>query len=147
MGGACGIYCQYHTTTEVMKKFLLSMTMALAFLPNAFSFDFTEVDSLLNAAIGNGVVPGAVLCVSKGNEIIYTKSYGNRQIVPVKGQNLDLVLPIKMTDDTVFDMASCTKVACTTIAVLQLWEKRKLKLDAPVGKYLKPFRGQDLKVM
>ena len=44
-----------------------------------------------------------------------------------------------VTENTVFDLASCTKVVATTLAVTQLWEQVCLKLDIPVGKYLKIF--------
>ena len=113
----------------------------------ASATDFTRVDSLINAAIGEKIVPGAVLCVARGDSILYRKAYGYRQLVPVQGQAEDWKGPVPMTENTVFDLASCTKVAATTIAVMQLWEQGRLKLDAPVGKYLKPFRGQDLRVI
>ena len=46
-----------------------------------------------------------------------------------------------MTIDTVFDVASLTKVVATMPAVLALWEEGRVDLDAPLGRYLKEFAG------
>ena len=46
-----------------------------------------------------------------------------------------------MTVDTVFDVASLTKVVATMPAVLALWETGEIDLDAPLGRYLKEFAG------
>jgi len=48
--------------------------------------------------------------------------------------------------DTIFDLASCTKVVATTTAVMKLVEEGKLSLDDPIGKYLKPFEGRRITI-
>jgi uncharacterized protein YbbC (DUF1343 family)/CubicO group peptidase (beta-lactamase class C family) len=47
-----------------------------------------------------------------------------------------------MTVDTIFDLASLTKPFGTTLAVMSLVEKGSIKLDAPIGRYLKEFRDK-----
>ena len=88
-----------------------------------------EIDQEIEAAIAKGEIPGAVLWFeSKGG--IYHKAYGKRMVAP--GSEA-------MTTDTIFDVASLTKVMATTPAILQLIEKGKLSLDDPVSKYFPEF--------
>ena len=82
-------------------------------------------------AVQSGEVPGIVVLVGRGNEILLHRSYGSRRLVP------DMA---PMTVDTIFDIASLTKPLGTTLAVMSLVEHGSLKLDAPVGRYLQEFR-------
>ena len=63
----------------------------------------------------------------------YHKAYGQRALVPA---------PEPMTEDTIFDAASLTKVAATTPAVLLLIQRGQIKLDATVATYLPEFTGE-----
>ena len=92
--------------------------------------DFSPISTLLNTAIAKHQLPGAVVLIGHNNKIVFEQAYGNRALEPV-------VEP--MTTDTIFDMASLTKVLVTTTAILQLYEQHKLDLDAPVAKYLPEF--------
>lgn len=98
---------------------------------------WAKADSVINASIREGIIPGAVAVVVDHGKTIYHKAYGNRQIKPET---------VPMTEDVIFDMASCTKVVVTTTAVLQLYERGIIDLNAPVGKYLREFEGQDITV-
>ena len=69
------------------------------------------VDAVVNAAIRDGTVPGAVLIVGHDGAVVYRKAYGERALEPRREP---------MTLDTVFDLASLTKVIVTTTAVMQL---------------------------
>ena len=93
--------------------------------------DFTGVDDAAREAVQSGEVPGVVVLVGRGNEILLHRSYGSRRLVP------DMT---PMTVDTIFDIASLTKPLGTTLAVMSLVEHGSLKLDAPVGRYLQEFR-------
>ena len=62
--------------------------------------------------------------------VIYRKAYGARALEPRREA---------MTLDTVFDLASLTKVIVTTTAVMQLVERGKVRLNDPVAKYLPEF--------
>jgi SSS family transporter len=92
--------------------------------------DFTPVSILINTAIAEHKLPGAVVVIGHGGKVVFEKAYGNRALEPA-------VEP--MTEDTIFDMASLTKVLVTTTAVLQVCEQHKIDLDAPVAKYLPEF--------
>ncbi|MFZ1058327.1 MAG: exo-beta-N-acetylmuramidase NamZ domain-containing protein [Candidatus Rokuibacteriota bacterium] len=95
--------------------------------------DLRGVDAAVQAAVSAGEVPGAVVLVGQGERVLYRKAFGARSLVP--RQEL-------MTEDTIFDVASLTKVVATTPAVLLLAEQGKLSLDDPLGKYLKEFSGR-----
>jgi len=88
------------------------------------------VDAVIEQAIHDGSIPGAVLVVGHDGRVVYRKAYGNRAIEPRREA---------MTVDTVFDLASMTKVVATTTAVMQLMEQGKLRLGDPVAKYLPDF--------
>jgi CubicO group peptidase (beta-lactamase class C family) len=88
------------------------------------------VDAVIEQAIADGNIPGAVLVVGHDGGVIYRKAYGNRALEPKREP---------MTLDTVFDLASLTKVVATTTAVMQLVEQGKVRLNDPVAKYLPEF--------
>jgi uncharacterized protein YbbC (DUF1343 family)/CubicO group peptidase (beta-lactamase class C family) len=94
------------------------------------------VDSIINQAIADGSIPGAVLVVGHDGEVIYRKAYGNRSLEPRR---------LPMTLDTVFDLASLTKVIATTTAVMQLMEQGRVRLNDPLAKYIPDFaqNGKD----
>jgi uncharacterized protein YbbC (DUF1343 family)/CubicO group peptidase (beta-lactamase class C family) len=88
------------------------------------------VDEAIRDAVAASEVPGAVLVVGQGDQILHRKVLGWRATVPQ---------PELMTADTIFDIASLTKVIATTPSVLRLWEMGKIDLNAPLGRYLKEF--------
>jgi len=94
------------------------------------------VDSIIQQSIADGNIPGAVLVVGHHGAVVYRKAYGHRALDP-------RVEP--MTLDTVFDLASLTKVIATTTAVMQLVERGKVRMNDPVAKYLPEFaqNGKD----
>src|SRR6266851_3912928 len=88
------------------------------------------VDEAVRDSVAASEVPGAVLLVGQGDQILHRKVLGWRATVPH---------PELMTADTIFDIASLTKVVATTPSVLRLWEMGKVDLNAPLGQYLKEF--------
>jgi uncharacterized protein YbbC (DUF1343 family)/CubicO group peptidase (beta-lactamase class C family) len=88
------------------------------------------VDAIIEQAIADGNIPGAVLIVGHNDKVVYRKAYGRRALEPKREP---------MTLDTVFDLASLTKVIATTTAVMQLVELGKVRLNDPVAKYLPDF--------
>jgi uncharacterized protein YbbC (DUF1343 family)/CubicO group peptidase (beta-lactamase class C family) len=94
------------------------------------------VDSVIEQAVAAGNIPGAVLLVGHDGKVIYRKPYGNRSLEPKHEA---------MTLDTVFDLASLTKVIATTTAVMQLVEQGRVRMNDPVAKYLPEFaqNGKD----
>ena len=100
--------------------------------------DFAAVDQAAQDSVSAAKIPGAVILVGQGDQILYRKAFGFRSLVPASEP---------MTPETIFDVASLTKVVATTPAVLLLVEQGKLSLDAPLGTYLKEFRGRDYREM
>lgn len=88
-----------------------------------------EIDKAVIDSIAAGYLPGAVVWLENGGEKV-VRAYGQRAIEPA---------PEPMTEDTVFDAASLTKVLATTPAVMRLVEQGKLDVEAPVSKYLPAF--------
>jgi uncharacterized protein YbbC (DUF1343 family)/CubicO group peptidase (beta-lactamase class C family) len=89
------------------------------------------IDDLVEEAIRENRLPGAVILVGQNERILYRKAFGHRALVP------DLE---PMTVDTVFDLASLTKVVVTTTSIMQLVEAGRISLEDPVTVYIPPFK-------
>jgi uncharacterized protein YbbC (DUF1343 family)/CubicO group peptidase (beta-lactamase class C family) len=89
-----------------------------------------EIDGLVEAAIKAKQLPGAVVLVGHDDAIVYRKAFGNRSLEPS-------VEP--MTVDTIFDMASLTKVVATTTSVMMLIEEGRIRLADRVSAYVPGF--------
>ena len=94
------------------------------------------LDTLVEDAIRDGRLPGAVVFVGHAGEIVYERAFGARA---VDGP------PEAMTPDTIFDLASLTKVVATTTSVMILVEEGRLRLRDRVATYLPEFssHGKD----
>jgi uncharacterized protein YbbC (DUF1343 family)/CubicO group peptidase (beta-lactamase class C family) len=121
-----------------MRTLLLAVTIVLS-IPAAAGLSaqgavdstrFAKIDDVINADIKDKKLPGAVVVVGQGDAIHYRKVYGNRALLPT-------VEP--MTMDTVFDMASLTKVVATTSAVMMLVEDGRIRLSDPVAQFIPEF--------
>ena len=93
---------------------------------------FSETYAVLEKAISDSVFPGAQISIVRKGELIASKSFGH--------QTYDPSSPI-VTAETMYDMASVTKVAATTLVAMGLWEKKKLVLDIPIKSYLPEYGG------
>jgi len=91
-----------------------------------------DLDAAINQAIREDKIPGAVLLVGHRGEVVYRKAYGSRALVPAKEP---------MTVDTIFDIASLTKIVATTSGLMKLYEEGRFRLDDPVTTYLPEFQG------
>ena len=89
-------------------------------------------DELIEAAIANEEIPGAVLAVVKDGKMAYLKAYGNKRIYPHAEP---------MTTGTVFDMASCSKTMSTAICTWILVERGKIRLSDAVSVYIPGFQN------
>src|ERR1700681_2938186 len=97
--------------------------------PEPFNY-LGRVDSIIEQAITDANTPGAVLIVGHDGAVVYRKAYGARALEPKRES---------MTVDTVFDLASLTKVIATTTAMMQLFEQGRVRMSDPVAKYLPEF--------
>jgi len=91
---------------------------------------FARVEAVAKQEIAAGHLPGAVVLVGHKGQVIYRRAFGHRAVQPY-------LYPMKV--DTVFDIASVTKVVATTTAIMQLAEQGRLRLDDPVAKYWPEF--------
>ncbi len=92
----------------------------------------TPISEIAKRAIQAGKIPGAVILIGNEGKVVYRKAFGVSALKPKK---------LSMTIDTIFDVASLTKVIATSTAVLQLVEMGKLNLEDPVAKYWPEFKG------
>jgi len=90
----------------------------------------TGIAPMIERAIADGEFPGAVILAAHRGHVIYSGVFGSRSILPS---------PEPMRFDTLFDLASLTKVVATTPAIMQLLEQGQLRLDAPVARYWPDF--------
>jgi uncharacterized protein YbbC (DUF1343 family)/CubicO group peptidase (beta-lactamase class C family) len=91
---------------------------------------FARITQVAKREIAAGHVPGAVILVGHQGRVVYRKAFGLRAIEPC---------PEPMTVDTIFDLASLTKVVATTTAIMELVDRGSIKLDAPVATYWPAF--------
>lgn len=85
----------------------------------------TPIADIVNEERANGHIPGAVVLIGQGHDIVYREAFGLRVTTHD-------VLP--MTADTIFDLASVTKVVATTTAVMQLVDEASLA-STPASTY------------
>ena len=90
----------------------------------------SRIDAVVTESIANRETPGAVVLVGRGDTIVFRKAYGQRATAPVAEP---------MTLDTIFDVASLTKVVATTTAAMILLEEGRIRLIDPVAKYVPEF--------
>src|SRR5215475_8197571 len=124
---------------SVQASYLTSLTKALfwvwcltspvipAFAQQAAPQRLSVLDGIISRAIENHEIPGATLIVGHDGQVLYRKAFGQRSLEPGRSA---------MTLDTIFDLASLTKVVATTTAVMQLFEQGKFRLNDPVAKYI-----------
>jgi beta-glucosidase-like glycosyl hydrolase/CubicO group peptidase (beta-lactamase class C family) len=89
--------------------------------------DLHEMDDVILNGIIAHAYPGCQVVVAKGGKVIWNKTYGNKiyEISKDKVQTTDL-----------YDLASISKIAATTLAVMKLYDEKKLDINKTVGDYL-----------
>ncbi|HEX5229409.1 MAG TPA: exo-beta-N-acetylmuramidase NamZ domain-containing protein [Bryobacteraceae bacterium] len=113
-------------------KLLIAIVCAAAMYAQEPFSGAVSVDREIDRAVHDGLIPGAVVLVGHDGRVVYEKAYGSRAIVPRREL---------MTVDTIFDIASLTKVVATTPALMRLFEQGQIRLNDPVTKYLPEFQG------
>lgn len=87
--------------------------------------------TVLREAVDESKVPGAVLCVGDLASIHFLGSYGDRQLIPNRRA---------AEIDTLYDLASLTKVVCTATAIMQLKERGQLSIEQSITDFV-PLRS------
>ncbi|MFN8058731.1 MAG: DUF1343 domain-containing protein [Vicinamibacterales bacterium] len=89
-----------------------------------------HIGPIVEQGIAAKLLPGAVVVVGRRDKVVYRRTFGNRSLVPA-------VEP--MTEDTLFDAASLTKVVATTTAVMMLVDEGLVRLSDPVAAFIPEF--------
>ncbi len=92
-----------------------------------------QIDAVINEEISNKKLPGAVVLVARKGRVVCRKSYGARALEPSREA---------MTPDTIFDLASLTKVVATATSIMILLERGKLRLSDPVSLHIPELKGE-----
>jgi CubicO group peptidase (beta-lactamase class C family)/beta-glucosidase-like glycosyl hydrolase len=108
------------TTPVIRFKYTIPEEVGIA------AYKLVGIDAIARNAIGTGVTPGCQVLVAKEGKIIYSKSFGSHTY-----ENEETV---KNTD--IYDLASITKIASTTLATMKMFEQKQISLDGKVGDYL-----------
>ena len=97
---------------------------------------YNEVISYINKCIDESQIPGCDIAILKGDSSAHF-SLGNRQIKPT-------IIP--NTKDTIWDLASLTKVVSTTTCILKMYENNEIKLTTRVSDILEKFPLKDITI-
>lgn len=107
-----------------------------------------KIDEIMNTWIGNNNIPGGVVLVAKDGKIVSTKAYGNQFIADFDSTseydkpNYKLLdQPVSTKQDTMYDLASVTKIMSTTQAIMKLVSEKKIDLNEKVDTYLPGFKA------
>jgi uncharacterized protein YbbC (DUF1343 family)/CubicO group peptidase (beta-lactamase class C family) len=90
------------------------------------------LDSVIQEAVRKDQIPGAVVIVGQEGKLVYQKAYGSRALVPSREP---------MTIDTIFDIASLTKVIATTSSIMKLVEQGRVRINDRVTEYIPEYQG------
>jgi uncharacterized protein YbbC (DUF1343 family) len=91
---------------------------------------FDDIPPLVEQAIADKKLPGAVVVIGRGDRVLWQKAIGHRAVEPSMEP---------MTLDTIFDLASLTKVVATTTSVMKLVEDGRIRLSDRVATYIPGF--------
>jgi len=113
-----------------LKKLLLLLLLNSVF----YTQDFRGVDYVINEGIKDKIIPGGAVAIGTPDKILYTNYFG--------GFTYDADSK-RVDKNTLYDMASVTKVMATTLCVMKLYDERKISLDDKVAKFLPEFAEND----
>lgn len=114
-----------------MKVLWCAALAATALSAQTFS-GAAALDRVIREGIEQGRLPGAVLIVGHDGQVVYRKAYGDRAVYPQTEA---------MTTDTIFDLASLTKVVATTPSLMKLFEEGRFRLNDRITEYIPEFQG------
>lgn len=119
------------TTFRILVIFKLIAAPLLMAAADFRAEGLRTIDDAIAQAITDARTPGAVFRMEREGKV-YQKAYGSKAIIPATEP---------MSEDTIFDAASLTKVVATTSAVMKLVELGKIDLENSVSSYLPEFSG------
>ena len=99
------------------------------------SAKLSKIDSIINYAIDKEMTPGAQILVARKGKVVYQKNFGY--------QTYDKEIPV--TDTTVYDLASLTKILATLPLVMELDEEGVVNFDTKLSELLPTFKDSNKK--
>ena len=121
-----------HRSTRILKPIFV-LLLAQTVFAQVSTARLAQMDAVIEREIADKHLPGAVVLVGRKGRVVWRKSYGARAVEPVREA---------MTPDTIFDLASLTKVVATATSVMILVERGKLRLSDPVSRYIPELKGE-----
>ena len=118
--------------TGIMYKSIQRLRYANPFETGMNELQLMQIDSIVAIALQDKAMPGCQVLVAKNGAVIYNKAFGTF--------SYEDKTPI--TIHTLFDLASITKVAATTLSLMQLYDKKQFSIDSTLGTYL-DLKGTD----
>jgi beta-N-acetylhexosaminidase len=103
-------------------------------MPTGFEHEWYPVDSIVLDGLAKQAYPGAVVLALQNGKVKYHKAFGHYEFDPASP-------PVSL--ESLYDLASVTKISATTVSVMKLYEQGKLSLDKTLGDYLPVTRGTD----
>ncbi len=97
------------------------------------SRDLDRIDSIVERGIRDGAFPGCQIVLARHGQIFYSKSFGYH--------TYEQTHPVQDTD--IYDLASISKIAATTPAIMRLYEQQKIGLNENIGGYVPWTLGSD----
>jgi beta-N-acetylhexosaminidase len=94
---------------------------------------FAAIDSIANDGIAKKAFPGCVVIAVHDGQVVYNKAFGHYKYEPSP----------PMTTESIFDLASVTKVSATTVSVMKLYDEGKLDIKKKLGDYLPWTKGSN----
>lgn len=113
------------------RKIICTLLLVLC-ATSGHAADPARIDALIGDAIGRNLIAGGVVLVGSRDRILFEKAYGRTSPLPDAPP---------MAVDTIFDIASLTKVAATTPSILKLAEEGRISLIDPVVKWFPEMAG------
>ena len=128
----------------LVKSFLLLSFLLTSVVGQQLKFDnsaasglsterLARMDAVIADSIAKKELPGAVVLVGRHGKVVWRKAYGARAVEPQREA---------ITTDTIFDLASLTKVVATTTSIMMLVEQGKVRLGDPVVQFIPEMKGQ-----
>ncbi|HEY3025211.1 MAG TPA: exo-beta-N-acetylmuramidase NamZ domain-containing protein [Pyrinomonadaceae bacterium] len=93
----------------------------------------SQIDGVVEQEIAQHHLPGAVVLVARNGRVAWRKAYGARAVEPAREA---------MTTDTIFDLASLTKVVATATSIMILVERGEIRLSDPLSNYIPEIKGE-----
>lgn len=91
----------------------------------------TKIDSIVNYSIKEKIIPGAQVVVARKGKVVYEKSYGYH--------TYDSIIPVQ--DNSIYDVASLTKILVTLPLIMELYEANELNLDSTLGELIPDYKN------